>query len=76
MPIITLILGVVGLIFSLKQKKISKNGWGKVGIRLNRIGMVLSLTILIAGILFVRYLVNNPEVIAQFQQGGYNNVAG
>ena len=75
MPVITLILGVVGLVFSLKQKKISKNGWAKVGVRLNLIGIVLSLAILIAGILLVRFLVNNPEVMAQFQQGGYNNVA-
>ena len=75
-PVITLILGVVGLVFSLKQKKISKNGWAKVGVRLNIIGIVLSLAVLIAGILLVRYLVNNPEILAQFQQGGgYNNVA-
>lgn len=60
-----IILGIVGLIFSLKQKKRMKNSWSKAGFILNIIGIILGIIILI----YAAYAIaNNPDIIAQFKQ--------
>ena len=74
-PLIALVLGIVGFIFGKKQNKIQKTSLAKAGIVLNIVGMILSVVIIILGIIAIRYITNNPEILAQFQQGGYN-VAG
>ena len=50
------LLGVVGLIFSLKQNKKGKNKWSKAGIILNIIGIVLGVLSLILIVYFGDYL--------------------
>lgn len=57
-------LGVIGLIFGVKQKKIRKNGWSKTGLILNIIGILLGIVFLIYT---VTYIINNPELISQLQ---------
>ncbi len=74
-PVIGLVLGIIGFIFGKKQNKIQKTSLSKAGIVLSIIGIILSVTIVILGIIAIRYIANNPEILAQLQQGGYN-VAG
>jgi len=58
-------LGIVGLAFSMKQKKIMKNKWSKAGIILNAIGIILGLILFIYATVS---LLKNPQFLAQFQQ--------
>jgi|TARA_Y100000296_G_C5047400_1_gene193023 hypothetical protein len=67
-PFGTMVLGIVGLIFSLKQKKVSKNKWSKYGIVLNIAGIVISVLVLAA----ITYVQNNPELFNQIVQGTTN----
>lgn len=59
------ILGFIGLIFALKQKKINKNSWSKAGMILNIIGIIIGV-ILFAFALYS--FLKNPELLAQLQQ--------
>lgn len=63
--VVGIILGILGLIFSMKQKKITKNKWSKAGMILSVIGIIL-------GIIFFVYtvisLLKNPQFLSQFQQ--------
>ena len=63
--IIGLILGIIGLIFALKQKKLSKNGWAKAGIILNVIGVILGIIVFVMAL---KTILNNPAFLSQFQQ--------
>ena len=74
-PIIAVIIGIIGFIFGKKQNKIQKTSLSKAGIILNIIGIILSIAIIILGVIAIRYITNNPEILTQLQQGGYN-VAG
>ena len=40
-------IGIIGLFFGLKQKKIGQNKWSKAGIILNIIGVVLGIIIIV-----------------------------
>ena len=61
-----IVMGIIGLIFSMKQKKVNKNNWSKTGMILNIIGIILGL---IVTYIFVNLL---PDYISQLQlQGGY-----
>ena len=42
-----ILIGIVGLFFGLKQKKIGQNKWSNAGIILNIIGIVLGIAIII-----------------------------
>lgn len=58
-PIISLALCIVGLVFSIMQKKRGKNGWSKAGMILNIIGIAISVLMWVAA----AYLIStNPEV--------------
>ena len=57
-PLYGFISGVTGLIFSFKQKKISKNRWSRWGLALSIIGIILNI---LAYILLIR----NPEILNQ-----------
>ena len=58
------ILGVVGLIFGIKQKNKAKNSWSKAGIALN----ILSIIFGMAFFIFAVYsLLNNPNFLSQIQ---------
>jgi len=57
------VMGIVGLFFSLKQKKIMKNKWSNSGIVLNIIGIIV-------GLIAIYVLFNYAtDYIAQFQGG-------
>ena len=56
-----IVIGIIGLIFSLRQKKVMKNQWSKVGIILNIIGIVVGI---IATYLLYNYFLG--EYINQF----------
>ncbi len=51
-----IVLGIIGLVFSLKQKKLSANSWSKAGAYLNIIGIILGI---IALVIFFIY----PELL-------------
>ena len=56
-----IVLGIIGLIFSFKQKKAAANKWSKAGIILNIIGIIL-------GVLAIYFLVNYASsYLAQLQ---------
>ena len=40
---LAIILGIISLVFGIKQNKVSKNGWSKTGITLSIITIILSL---------------------------------
>ncbi|NCO11486.1 hypothetical protein CO038_00090 [Candidatus Pacearchaeota archaeon CG_4_9_14_0_2_um_filter_39_13] len=67
LSVLGIILGAVGLVFSLKQKKVDKNKWSKAGMILNLIGIVLGILVII---FFFNYA---SSYLAQIQnlQGGY-----
>lgn len=55
------IMGIIGLIFSLKQKKVAANKWSKAGIILNIIGIIV-------GVIAIYFLVNYAtSYISQLQ---------
>jgi hypothetical protein len=60
------VMGIVGLIFGLKQKKNSPNSWSKAGIVLSIVGIIL-------GIVMIVFLINYlSDYIAQLGlQTGY-----
>lgn len=58
-----IVLGVIGLIFSNKQKKFSGNSWSRAGWILNVLGIVLSILVIILMIYFF------PEYLNQFNLG-------
>lgn len=57
-PLYGFISGITALIFSFKQKKISKNNWSRWGLALSIIGIILNI---LAYILLIR----NPEILNQ-----------
>ncbi len=59
-----IILGIIGLFFSLKQKKISKNKWSKAGLILSIIGIILGIVAIIVVTIFA---LKNPQLISQIQ---------
>ena len=67
--LISIPLGIIGLIFSLKQKKIDNNKWARYGKVINIIGIIIGIVVVILAIVIVK---NNPEFLAQLQtlQGG------
>ncbi|MFH1271199.1 MAG: hypothetical protein ABII03_06210 [Nanoarchaeota archaeon] len=67
-PLHGIILGVIALIFGIKQQKLSPNKWGRRGKVLAIIGIVISVLFFIA--LF--WLSQNPEILSQLS-GGYAN---
>ena len=58
-----IILGIIGLIFGLVQRKKDNNKWSKWGIWLSVIGIVLGI---VMAYLLVNYL---PELLAKYQSG-------
>ena len=58
---IGVLMGIVGLVFSIKQHKTNKNSWSKAGIILNIIGIVI-------GIILIYFLATYAlDYIAQLQ---------
>jgi len=66
------ILGVLGFIFALVQRKRSKNKWAKTGLVLSLIGVVINV------ILFIILVTTIAGIVSQYQQqlqslGGLTN---
>jgi Na+-driven multidrug efflux pump len=55
-------LGVIGLIFSMKQNKVNRNKWTRAGITLNVIGIILGI---IAIVLVAVYADQISQIMAQ-----------
>lgn len=54
-----IVIGIIGLVFSMKQKKIHNNKWAKWGVSLNIIGIVLGILAIVALATFASdYLAN------------------
>jgi len=66
-PIAGALSGVVGLVLSSKQNKGSPDKWSSAGRILSIIGIIVSILILILGIIAIKYLVNDPNLLAQLQ---------
>ena len=68
-----LILGIIGLFFSIKQNKISKNKWSSAGMILSILGIALNIFVLIW------LLTTFVSIVKQFQDlqasGQLNNLA-
>ncbi|MEK6855877.1 MAG: hypothetical protein AABX66_01830 [Nanoarchaeota archaeon] len=62
-----LVFAIVGLIFSIKQKRVSSNSWSKSGIILNIIAILLSIVFLVISIIFIQ---KNPSALSQLAQTG------
>lgn len=58
------IMGIIGLAFSIKQDKIAKNKWSKAGFILNIIGIIIG--IIVFAVTFYS-LSNDPELLAKLQ---------
>lgn len=56
------LMGAVGLGFSIAQNKRERNGWGKAGMILNIIGIILGI---VATIFLVKFF---GDYVSQFQQ--------
>ena len=70
LSVIGIIMGILGLIFSLKQNKIMKNKWSKAGIVLNIIGIIVGI---VAVIFLVKYA---SDYLAQITQPGQLQLPG
>lgn len=55
-----IVLGIIGLCFSLNQKKHGKNKWSKAGFILNIIAIALGVVAVIFGLI---YLSKHPELL-------------
>ena len=70
LSVVGIAMGIVGLIFGLRQHKLARNKWSQVGIILNIIGIIL-------GIIAVIFLVNYAQdYLAQITQPGQIQVPG
>ena len=58
----SVVLGLIGLLFGIKQRRIHRNKWSKWGINLSLIGIVVGI---ISTILIAKY---GADFISQFQQ--------
>lgn len=52
-PFVGLILGILGIIFAIKQRKINNNKWAKWGLWLSIAGTVISIAILVSLVKFI-----------------------
>ncbi|MFH1290348.1 MAG: hypothetical protein ABIH92_02975 [Nanoarchaeota archaeon] len=63
------LLGIIGLIFANRQKKLGKTRWSHAGKILSIIGIIISLVLLV----LLVWVAQNPEILTQFG-GQYPNV--
>ena len=64
LSVIGIVMGIVGLLFSLKQKKVNKNKWSKSGFVLNIIGIIF-------GIAAIYFLFTYASQLIGQLPGGY-----
>jgi len=63
-PFVGIALAILGVIFSVQQKKRGENNWSKAGMILSVIGIILSIAIIVLSAWFI---VNNPELLSQIR---------
>ena len=68
--VLSLPLGVLGIIFSIYQNKRAPNSWSKWGLVLSIIGIILGVIAAIALVKQFNYLMNNPQLLRQIQDVG------
>ena len=56
-------LGIIGLVFSIKQKKKMENKWSDAGKILNIIGVILGVIVFTLALV---YLLKSPDFLSQF----------
>ena len=61
---LSVVIGIIGLLFSMKQKKVNRNKWSKAGMILNILGIVL-------GIIAVYILLNYGNSLLSQLPGAY-----
>ena len=66
-PFLSIILGIVALVFALKQKKKSPNAWSKAGLILSIIGIVLGVVL---AIWLINLMTKVLEGVQQLQESG------
>jgi vacuolar-type H+-ATPase subunit I/STV1 len=59
--VLGVILGIIALVFAVKQQKLSRNVWGRRGKILAIVGIILSIIVIAVNI----YIAQNPEVLTQ-----------
>lgn len=64
-PILTFIVGIVGLVFGFIQKKRGQTRLGRAGVILNSIAIILAFVVIIAAFVYLRM---NPDVLARLQE--------
>jgi uncharacterized membrane protein HdeD (DUF308 family) len=62
-----LVIGIVGLVFAMKQKKKHSNKWSKNGIVLNIVGIILGIAFMIFAI---TQAIIDPGLFSQFKDLG------
>jgi vacuolar-type H+-ATPase subunit I/STV1 len=68
-PFAGLFFGIVGLVSSLKSKKIKNTEWNRVGKKLSILGLILSIAVIVLGFFTLRYLSSNPELLSSLKAG-------
>ena len=66
-PINSILIGIIGLIFGLIDRKKGSSPWGRRGMWLNIIGIVLGILSIIVAIKTYSYIQNNPNILGQLQ---------
>ena len=66
-PLAGIALGIVGIVFSKKQRDISNNKWSSAGRTLSIVGLVVGVITFLAALFIASYLKNNPDLLAQIQ---------
>lgn len=52
-PVVSIILGMLGIIFAIKQRKVNNNKWAKTGLWLSILGIVISIGIILTLVKFI-----------------------
>ncbi|SRR3989344_217829 len=66
-PLVGLVLGIVGLVFSKKQKMLGENVWSRRGKILGIISIILGIVLFIISIIIAFYFAQNPLAIPQLR---------
>lgn len=53
------LLGIVGIVFAIKQKRVSKNSWSKAGLILSILGIILNIVALLVSVYYIFPYLNN-----------------
>jgi vacuolar-type H+-ATPase subunit I/STV1 len=66
-PLVGIILGVIGLVFSKKQHQQESTKWSRAARTLSIIGIVAGVVVLILSVVASYYFAQNPDFLASLQ---------